>query len=153
MRRCDCTQRPELRQTGRSYPDADLICPVCYKLWHTCKEGISETKPINKCEGGAMENSISAAELKTHINDRAAHIRYLLRLGIGKDEEGKDGAFKSMAEMAKDLGVTDGYIRQIKHRGIHKRSTPMLGSDYTRGVLRLWNAKGMPVEAISKNII
>ena len=40
--------------------------------------------------------SISVEELKTHVNDQGAHIRYLLRLGVGKN-----GAFKSMAEMAR----------------------------------------------------
>ena len=61
--------------------------------------------------------SISVKELKTHITDRAAHIRYLLRLGIGKN-----GAFKSMAEMANDLGVSNGYVRGIKYRATNRRA-------------------------------
>ena len=48
MRRCDCTQYPELIQTGRSYPDADLICPVCYQLYWSCEGGITKVKPEKK---------------------------------------------------------------------------------------------------------
>ena len=84
--------------------------------------------------------SISAEELKTHITDRAAHIRYLLRLGIGKN-----GAFKSMAEMARDLGVSDGFIRQIKHRKIHTRSYKVSRPNYVKGVLQLWGFVGVPI--------
>ena len=51
-------------------------------------------------------NSISLAELKTHASDREAHVLYLLRVG----------AFKSIAAMARDMGVDSGYIRQIKNR-------------------------------------
>ena len=78
--------------------------------------------------------SISIEELKTHINDQGAHIRYLLRVG----------AFKSMAEMAKDLGVTDGYIRQIKHRKIYPRSHKVSRVGYVKGVLQLWGFDGLP---------
>ena len=77
--------------------------------------------------------SISARELKTHMTNRDAHIRYLLRLGIGKN-----GAFKSMSAMAKDMGVTSGYIRQIKHRSIHKRGEQVHRPNYVKGVLQLW---------------
>ena len=62
-----------------------------------------------------MENSISAEELKTHIDDKEAHVLYLLRVG----------AFKSMAAMARDMGVESGYIRQIKNRAKNKRSEKM----------------------------
>ena len=82
--------------------------------------------------------SISARELKSHMTDRAAHIRYLLRLGIGEN-----GAFKSMAEMARDLGVSDGFIRQIKHRKIHTRSYKVSRPNYVKGVLRLWGFIGL----------
>ena len=78
-----------------------------------------------------MDNSISIKELKTHITDREAHIRYLLRVG----------AFKSMAAMAEDMGVTDGYIRQIKHRSIHKRSRGMHRPGYVKRILQLWGIK------------
>jgi len=48
MKRCDCTQSRKLVQTGRSYPDADLICPVCGQLWWSCKGGITKVKPEKK---------------------------------------------------------------------------------------------------------
>ena len=50
------------------------------------------------------------------MTDKRAYVLYLLRLGIGKRK-----AFKSMAEMARDLGVPSGYIRQIKNRNINKK--------------------------------
>ena len=62
-----------------------------------------------------MENSISLDELKTHRHDKEAHVLYLLRVG----------AFKSMAAMARDMGVENGYIRQIKNRAKNKRSKEM----------------------------
>ena len=83
--------------------------------------------------------SISARELKSHMTDRAAHIRYLLRLGIGEN-----GAFKSMAEMARDLGVSDGYIRQVKHRKVYTRSYKVSRIGYVKGVLQLWGFDGLP---------
>ena len=86
-----------------------------------------------------MENSISLKELKTHFVDQGAHILYLLRLGIGKN-----GVFKSMSEMSKDIGVTDGYIRQIKHRAIHKRSYKVHRANYVEGILQMWT-KGMSI--------
>ena len=67
-----------------------------------------------------VEKSISLEEFKTHVNDREAHVLYLLRLGIGKK-----GIFKSMAAMARDMGVENGYIRQIKNRAKNKRSKKM----------------------------
>jgi hypothetical protein len=82
-----------------------------------------------------MKNSISLDELKTHMHDKEAHIRYLLRIG----------AFKSMAAMARDLGVTDGYIRQIKHRKIHTRSYKVSRPNYVKGVLQLWGFVGVPI--------
>ena len=75
-----------------------------------------------------MDNSISMEELKTHMVDREAHILYLLRIK----------AFKSMAAMAEDMGVTDGYIRQVKHRGIHKRPERMHRPGYVKRILQLW---------------
>jgi len=48
MKRCDCTQGRKLVQTGRSYPDADLICPVCGQLWWSCEGGITKVKPEKK---------------------------------------------------------------------------------------------------------
>ena len=86
-----------------------------------------------------MKDSISIEELETHATDKAAFVRYLLRLGIGKN-----GAFKSMAEMARDLGVSDGYIRQVKYRKIHTGSYKVHRDSYVEGVLRLW-PKRMPV--------
>ena len=67
-----------------------------------------------------MENSITLDELKTHRHDKEAYVLYLLRLGIGKN-----GAFKSMAAMARDMGVDSGYIRQIKNRAKNKRPEEM----------------------------
>ena len=61
-------------------------------------------------------DSISAKELRSFMTDKKAYVLYLLRLGTGKRK-----AFKSMAEMARDLGVPSGYIRQIKNRNINKK--------------------------------
>ena len=76
-----------------------------------------------------MKASADLDDLKTYTTDKNAYILYLLRVG----------AFKTMSELAEDMGVSNGWIRQIKHRAIYKRSNTMLRSDYTRGVLRLWN--------------
>ena len=65
--------------------------------------------------GDMMPTSISLDELKTHRHDKEAHVLYLLRVG----------AFKSMAAMARDMGVENGYIRQIKNRTKNKRSKEM----------------------------
>ena len=78
-----------------------------------------------------VEKSISLEELKTHVNNREAHILYLLRIN----------AFKSMAAMAADMGVTDGYIRQVKYRAIYKQSYKVHRPNYVKGVLGLWGAK------------
>ena len=43
--RCDCTQGPELRQTGRSDPDADLICPSCSLHWWSCQGAATKERP------------------------------------------------------------------------------------------------------------
>ena len=83
-----------------------------------------------------MENSISLEELKTHIDDREAHILYLLRVG----------AFKSMAAMARDMGVTDGWIRQIKHRRVYKQPSAMYCSNYVERMLQIWCPGKMPME-------
>ena len=92
-----------------------------------------------------MENSISLEGLKTHFTNKSAHILYLLRLGIGED-----GAFKSMAEMAKDMGVTDGYIRQVKYRKIHIQPCEMYRAGYAERILQLWgvgiDSKRMPLQ-------
>ena len=77
--------------------------------------------------------SISISELKSCMTDKAAYIRYLLRLGIGKN-----GAFESMSAMSKDIGVASGYIRQVKHRTIHKRGQQVHRPNYVKGVLQLW---------------
>ena len=45
--------------------------------------------------------------------NRLKHIRYLLRLNKGKNKP-----FKTIADMARDLGVKAAWIRSIKHRGI-----------------------------------
>ena len=78
-------------------------------------------------------DSISAKELRSFMTDKSSYILYLLRLGIGEE-----GAFKSMVEMAEDLGVSSGYIRQVKHRMIHKRTKLVHQPDYVKGVLQLW---------------
>ena len=77
-----------------------------------------------------MDNRISTKEINNFKTDKGAYIRFLLRME----------AFDSMAEMARDMGVTNGYIRQVKHRAIHGRSNPVPRTDYTRRVLRIWNA-------------
>ena len=51
--------------------------------------------------------SVTISELNEFKDNLSAYIRYLLRVG----------AFKTMADMARDLGVSDSYIRVIKHRG------------------------------------
>ena len=54
-----------------------------------------------------MGNEITAAELNNFKSDTSGYISYLLRVD----------AFKTMADMARDLGVEQGRIRQIKNRG------------------------------------
>ena len=43
--KCNCVQGPELRQTGKGRPDADLYCPVCPLVWWTYKGGIVKEQP------------------------------------------------------------------------------------------------------------
>ena len=81
-------------------------------------------------ERRTLGNYISTKEIDDFKTDKGAYIRFLLRVG----------AFETMAEMAEDMGVTDGYIRQVKHRAIHGRSNSVSRTDYARRVLRLWNA-------------
>ena len=87
-----------------------------------------------------MEKSISLEELKTHVDNREAHILYLLRIN----------AFKSMAAMAADMGVTDGYIRQVKYRKIHIQPCEMYRAGYAERILQLWgvgiDSKRMPLQ-------
>ena len=90
-----------------------------------------------------VEKSISLEELKTHVNNRENHILYLLRIN----------AFKSMAAMAADMGVTDGYIRQVKHRATYKRPGKVYRSGYAQRVLQLWGTKTMPMEAAIKKVV
>lgn len=68
-----------------------------------------------------MDNCISVKELNSFKTDKGAYIRFLLKIE----------AFETMAEMAEDMGVTDGYIRQVKHRAIHGRSKKVSGTDDT----------------------
>jgi len=89
-----------------------------------------------------MENSIGLEELKTHRHDKEAHVLYLLRVG----------AFKSMAAMAKDMGVGDEYIRQIKFRALLKRPDPVQSVGYAKRVQSLWSPGKVPVENIVKNL-
>ena len=46
MKRCDCTQGPELRQTGCRNPDADLYCVVCKREFWTYNGELQEEKPF-----------------------------------------------------------------------------------------------------------
>ena len=46
MKRCDCTQRPELRQTGRQSPYADLYCILCKREFWTYDGKVQEEKPV-----------------------------------------------------------------------------------------------------------
>lgn len=55
-------------------------------------------------------NAITADELRTFRYDTSAYIRYLLRIGT----------YNKMADMARDLGVKNGRIRQIKYREVNK---------------------------------
>ena len=82
-------------------------------------------------ERRTLGNYISTKEIDDFKTDKGAYIRFLLRVG----------AFETMAEMAEDMGVTDGYIRQVKHRMIHKRIKLVHQSDYVKGVLQLWANK------------
>ena len=57
-------------------------------------------------KGALVENFVTVDQLTAFKNDLSGYVEYLLRVK----------AFKSMAAMAKDLGVASGYIRQIKRR-------------------------------------
>ena len=50
--------------------------------------------------------SVTVDELKNLQKSIPAYIEYLLRLDV----------YDTMSEMARDLGVTDGYVRKVKHR-------------------------------------
>ena len=73
-------------------------------------------------------HSISLEELKTHRDDKEAHVLYMLRVG----------AFKSMAALARDLGVKNDYIRQVKFRKIINRPNSAKSVGYAKAVQRLW---------------
>ena len=51
--------------------------------------------------------SVTISELNEFRDDTAGYIRYLLRID----------AYKVMADMSRDLGVSDSYVRVIKHKG------------------------------------
>ena len=38
--RCNCAQRPKLRQTGWSGTHPEWYCPVCKKVYYTEKDGL-----------------------------------------------------------------------------------------------------------------
>ena len=59
-----------------------------------------------------VDNYISTKEINDFKTNKGAYIRFLLKIE----------AFETMVEMAEDMGVTDVYIRQVKHRAIHGRS-------------------------------
>ena len=42
--KCDCVQEPPLRQTGRSSPDAEWICPICKKEYYVKDGGLTKEK-------------------------------------------------------------------------------------------------------------
>ena len=75
-----------------------------------------------------VENFVTVDQLIAFKDDLSGYIKYLLRIK----------AFKSMSAMAEDLGVASGYIRQVKHRIIHKRGERIHRSDYVKRVLQLW---------------
>ena len=58
-------------------------------------------------QGYTLMDSITISELNEFKDNLAAYIRYLLRVG----------AFKTMADMARDLGTTPEYVRLVKNRG------------------------------------
>ena len=63
-------------------------------------------------QGYTLMDSITISELNAFKDDLPAYIRYLLRVG----------AFKTMADMARDLGVKNERVRQAKYRENIKRS-------------------------------
>ena len=63
--------------------------------------------------------SVTISELNEFKDNLSAYIRYLLRVG----------AFKTMADMARDLGVPDGNIRQLKRGRIAKEAREMSVAD------------------------
>ena len=58
-------------------------------------------------QGYTLMDSVTISELNEFKDNLAAYIRYLLRVG----------AFKTMADMARDLGTTPEYVRLVKNRG------------------------------------
>ena len=58
-------------------------------------------------QGYTLMDSITISELNAFKDDTAGYIRYLLRID----------AYKVMADMSRDLGVSDSYVRVIKHKG------------------------------------
>ena len=86
-------------------------------------------------------NSISIDELATHRDDKEAHVLYMLRVG----------AFKTMAAMAKDMGVGDEYIRQVKFRAVLKRPNSVQSIGYAERVQSVWCPGRVPVESVVKN--
>lgn len=43
---CDCTQRPEIKQTGWGEPHAEWICPLCGQKYYRDKDKITKEKPF-----------------------------------------------------------------------------------------------------------
>ena len=43
--KCECTQHPDLRQTGLGSPEADLYCPVCGTVFWTYDGVITKNRP------------------------------------------------------------------------------------------------------------
>ena len=58
------------------------------------------------------KKSVTVGEIKALAKSIPAYIRYLLRLDV----------YESMAEMANDLGVSNGYVRGIKYRATNRRA-------------------------------
>ena len=53
---------------------------------------------------------VTVDELKKLQKSIPAYVKYLLRLDV----------YDTMSEMARDLGVSDGYVRKIRYRETHK---------------------------------
>ena len=68
-------------------------------------------------KGSDRDLRISPREIKQMTYPE--YIEYLLRIG----------AFKTSAELAADMGVTNGYVRQIKNRATGKQSERVRISD------------------------
>ncbi|HUW67990.1 MAG TPA: hypothetical protein VMW20_08065 [Candidatus Nanoarchaeia archaeon] len=124
--KCDCTQGRELIQTGRSEPDADLICPVCGLKWWSYQGEVIKECPA---EGSTKkEEKTQTWELK--------------------------GGGWFTAKLIVDPEVTNGCIGQVKHREIYLQPNEMYRVDYVKRVLRLWGcSKELSLEKTTQNII